>query len=373
MTPHQLPLCKAFCDAIGNDFTFLETMSVRDDLPMGWQSVSDDPFIVSHNQLSSDFDFWIGKINDAEIVITGSAPDQLIAERLKIGKLTFRYSERVYKKKCKYYELPARAVKYFWKHGRHKNLYLLCASAFTAGDYAKTGTFLKKTFKWGYFPETKVYDVKNFMQKKQNTIPQLLWAGRFLDWKHPEHTVLLADELKQNGYSFVLNMIGTGEMEQQIRQMIDERGLSDCVHLLGSMKPEEVRAHMEQANIYLFTSDRGEGWGAVLNESMNSGCAVVASHEIGAVPFLLKDGENGLIYRSGDVRMMYEKVRYLLEHPEEQTRMGTAAYETIVQTWNAEVAAERLLVLAECLKTGKETPYQDGPCSRAMPLLDNWD
>jgi hypothetical protein len=37
------------------------------------------------------------------------------------------------------------------------------------------------------------------------------------------------------------------------------------------MPPEEVRVHMEQSNIYLFTSDFGEGWGAVLNEAMNSG------------------------------------------------------------------------------------------------------
>ena len=49
---------------------------------------------------------------------------------------------------------------------------------------------------------------------------------------------------------------------------------------------------MEKSEIFLFTSDKGEGWGAVLNESMNSACAVVASHAIGSVPFLLKDGEN---------------------------------------------------------------------------------
>lgn len=51
------------------------------------------------------------------------------------------------------------------------------------------------------------------------------------------------------------------------------------------MKASEVRSYMEKADIYLFTSDFNEGWGAVLNESMNSGCAVVASHAIGSVPF----------------------------------------------------------------------------------------
>jgi glycosyltransferase involved in cell wall biosynthesis len=61
------------------------------------------------------------------------------------------------------------------------------------------------------------------------------------------------------------------------------------------MAPEAVRDHMEAADIFLFTSDFNEGWGAVLNESMNSACAVVASHAIGSVPFLLKDGENGFI------------------------------------------------------------------------------
>ena len=36
-----------------------------------------------------------------------------------------------------------------------------------------------------------------------------------------------------------------------------------------------------------------EGWGAVVNEAMNSGCAVVADHMIGAAPWLIRQGENG--------------------------------------------------------------------------------
>ena len=80
--------------------------------------------------------------------------------------------------------------------------------------------------------------------------------------------------------------------------MIREKKLEDCVHMLGAMSPDEVRKHMEQANIFLFTSDRNEGWGAVLNEAMNSGCAVVASHAIGSVPYLIKNGNNGYIYEN---------------------------------------------------------------------------
>lgn len=50
-------------------------------------------------------------------------------------------------------------------------------------------------------------------------------------------------------------------MKQQLQQMIREMDLSDCVKMLGAMSPAQVREHMERADIFLFTSDRNEGWG----------------------------------------------------------------------------------------------------------------
>ena len=111
-----------------------------------------------------------------------------------------------------------------------------------------------------------------------------------------------------------------------------------------------------------------------MNESMNSGCAVVASHAIGAVPYLMKHNENGLIYKSGDVDGIYQNVKNLLDNPGEQERLGSAAYETITGLWNAEVAAQRLITLSEHLLAGEKYPdlYEDGPCSRAEIIKDDW-
>ena len=74
-------------------------------------------------------------------------------------------------------------------------------------------------------------------------------------------------------------------MEQQLRQMIHDKQLDDCVSMLGAMSPEKVRDYMEAADIFLFTSDFNEGWGAVLNEAMNSSCAGRGEpcHWIGAI------------------------------------------------------------------------------------------
>jgi glycosyltransferase involved in cell wall biosynthesis len=142
--------------------------------------------------------------------------------------------------------------------------------------------------------------------------------------------------------------------------------------MLGSMPPEAVRDHMEAANIFLFTSDFNEGWGAVLNESMNSACAVVASHAIGSVPFLLEEGKNGYIYRNGDMDSLYGRVVTLIEQPELREQMGKEAYRTLAELWNADVAAERFLALAQTLLDSKSPNlFEEGPCSRAR-ILKNW-
>ena len=94
--------------------------------------------------------------------------------------------------------------------------------------------------------------------------------------------------------------------------MIKKYHLQNCVSLCGSLSPEKVREYMVKSQIFLFTSDYNEGWGAVLNEAMNSACAVIASHAIGSVPFLINNKKNGLIYQNGQMEDLYRKVKVLL-------------------------------------------------------------
>ena len=99
---------------------------------------------------------------------------------------------------------------------------------------------------------------------------------------------------------------------------------------------------------------------------MNSACAVVASNEIGSVPYLIQDGENGLVYASGNVDELYQKVQSLLDRPEWMENLGRAAYQTMITQWNAETAAERLVALTKRLLNGDtNSPFADGPCSQA--------
>lgn len=361
---HQNEISAELDEITQHSFCFVET-SIMDQnrKELGWRQNSLPDYVSSDSS----------KLYDAEIAILGMVPPNTEREVIRRNILTFRYSERPLKHGLEPLKYLPRLLRWHYRNPSRKPLYLLCASGYCSGDYAKFGMFSNRAYKWGYFPQMRHYPcIDAFLHKKQHK--QILWCGRFLDWKHPDDAIRVAKLLKNDGMDFSMDFIGTGPMENTMRNMIGEFGLDTQVHVRGPMPPEQVRDNMEDAGIYLFTSDFQEGWGAVLNESMNSGCAVVASHAIGAVPFLLKNKENGLVYRSGEVSSLYRKVKYLLTNPDEQLRLGHGAYHTIVSEWNAKNAANRFVKLSEAILAGEPSPelYVSGPCSRAENIREDW-
>ena len=373
MTHHQLPFCKLLYEQFGQDFCFISDKTLKEErTALGYVDYNKEyDFIIRAYEGPDEKARAEQWIMDADVVILGDAPMAYVRKRLQQRKLTFCYSERLYKKEYQAWKLPVRVLRHYRAYTRHKNFYLLCASAYTAGDYARTGAFLGKAYRWGYFPEVKHYeDVDRLIAQKEPG--SILWVGRFLDWKYPDHAIRLAQRLKCAGYRFKLRMIGQGEMDEQLRQTVKQQQLEDVVEFMGSMKPEEVRQYMENSQIYLFTSNRNEGWGAVLNESMNSGCAVVASSCAGSTPFLVTSGENGFSYDHLDEEQLYRYVCTLLDDPRLCAHMGKNAYETMTGMWNAELAAQRFVELCEALLRGERRPrlYENGPCSKAPVIKD---
>ncbi len=373
---HQLPFCQEMLKIADVEFKFVATMPIREErLKLGYKDMNNEDFVIRAYESIERFFEATKLCLESDIIIHGSAPEKFVQLRMERNLPTFRYCERFFKEGASRLLDPRALLNYYKAHTRYrkKPLYLLCASAFTAVDVKRFGAYKNKCYKWGYFPQVSTCDDIGRLvnDKKKGSI---LWCGRMIDWKHPEIAILLAEKLKKDGYDFNVSIIGTGELEEQLKEQVKQKNLEDHVSFLGSMSPEKVREYMEQSEIFLFTSDKNEGWGAVLNESMNSGCAVVASHAIGSVPFLIKDGENGYIYKSGNIDGVYEKVKFLLDNPEKCRQMGRAAYSTMVEQWNAKNAAERFLKLAEAVCENQSVPdlFDDGVCSKAEVLTDNW-
>lgn len=366
---HQIPFCDAMHKKTNGNFRFIATEPIAEErLKMGFKDRSDDfCYVVKSYESDDSYKKSLDLGTNSDVVIIGSAPDVFIEERLKQNKLTFRYFERFFKE-GKIRILDPRVFLSHYKQDfryRNNNLHMLCASAYTAPDCRFIFSYPNKTYKWGYFPETDSLPYYKLREiKSKNKKIKILWASRFIKLKHPEDVINLAIRLKKENVSFELEMLGIGELRKEYENIVNNAGLNNAITFTGPFSPEKVREHMQSADIFLFTSDRNEGWGAVLNESMSAGCAVVASKEIGSVPYLIKHGENGLIYNRKDINSLYENVRKLIYDDALRADIQKNAVDTIKTVWNAETAADRLLTLIDSINNGAEPPFTSGPCSK---------
>lgn len=382
---HQIPVCNELFRLLGKSFAFIQTEPIEEErLAMGWQTAEGLEYLFySYKQP----EICREMIERAKLVIFGGCEDEsYITNRLEQRKPVIRYSERIYKEGQWKAISPRGLRRKYLDHTRYRKspVYLLCSGAYVPSDFHIVRAYPEKMLRWGYFPPHRTYDIDQLISQKGysgDKIPYLLWAGRMIDWKHPEYAIEVAHYLKTEGLVFHLDMIGDGPERENVRKKIEEYGLQEQVRLLGSMKPDEVRKYMEKADIFLFTSDRKEGWGAVANEAMNSGCAMIASHMIGAVPFLIKDGKNGCVYKDGDIQEISNIAKVLVKEEGKRKLLGRHAYETIHRTWNAEYAADRLLrfavekgfLLWEDTILPKQSAFsytEDGPCSKAEVLSE---
>ena len=358
LTHHQLPFCLEMHKKYGNDFKFVSTVKMPEErINLGYEEMdSKYPFVLKAYESKEKYREAMKLAVDSDVVIIGSTKtDEYIIERLKQDKLTFRYYARIfYKGIFSIFDFKNLKIVYnkHFKYKKNKNLYLLCSSGYGPKDFNKFGMYINKCFKWGYL-----------LEKKQNEKVKIIWVGRFIKWKHPEDMVKLARELKKNGYKFGIEMLGNGPLFDKIKSQINKYNLEKEIKLIGAVDSHKVRDYMEKSNIFICTSGRIERWGVVINEAMNSGCAVIAYKEIGAIPFLINNNNNGYYYLNFED--LYNKTVELIENKEKREKFSINAYRTISNIWTAENATKNLELLINSIMNNEENPVKEGPGSNA--------
>ena len=375
---HQACIADEFYKVLGDDYAFVETAECHDNKGAA-DDYSQRPYLVKAWNGETEYDKAMQMALEAEVCVFGGYEALPFEKaRVKRGLFSFDMGERMLKRGWLNLASPRilkMVLAYHLGAWRKKPVYKLCCSAYAAVDSYKLLSYKDKCYKWGYFTQVD----EDSMLKRSWMFPQqepttLMWCSRFLLWKHPELPVQMAAKLKKKGYKFYIKMYGdegnaakhdTVYPRTELQKLIEQLGVQDYVELMGSRPNNEVLNAMRESEIFLFTSDRMEGWGAVANESMANGCVLVASDAIGSSPYLIEEGVNGFMFRSQDVGSLTEKVEWLLEHPDECRKMRSAAYTQMRDIWSPRKAAEALLALKEDLKNGREVSILKGPCSKA--------
>lgn len=364
---HQIGVADEFYRALGNDYYFVVT-SYRDksQLKGGEDYSRTRKYCILAAENMDMYKKALELAAQADVCIFGSNDVEYIRARTKGDKyLTFEVSERWMKRGWLNLLSPVllKNLWLYWTYFRKLSSYKLCQSAFAAADQHKLYTYKNRCFKWAYFTATDEEYSKRMWNPSEPV--RLLWVARFIKWKHPELVVELCNRLKQNSYVFHLDFVGEGDCMDDIKTRVAQYHLQDSVVFHGNIPQHSVREIMRTSDIFLFTSDQREGWGAVANESMTSGCVIVASDAVGSTPYLVKDGVNGMVFNNMDVDSLYEKVRYLIDNPSQRFKMSYQAYMDMKHLWNAKTAVQNFLQLVDDLESGRACSIMEGPCSRA--------
>ena len=371
LTHHQVPFCLEMQKRLGDDFKFVSTMKIfKWRLDLGFEDLDQKyDFVIRSYENEEMYNEAKKLALESDVVIIGSTTDELIEERLKQDKLTFRYRARVFIFPDGFFKTIFNKDKMKLFYNRHirfrknKNLHMLCANAYGARDFNSLGLYKNKTYKWGYFLENNIYDIDNLInEKEKNEKIQIIWVARFIKWKHPEVVVKLAKRLKKQNYNFKIQMLGTGKLEEKIKKQIKNNNLEDVLEIVGQVPSDKVKGYMEKANIFIGTSDSFEGWGAVINESMNAGCAIVASKKMGSVPFLIGNNETGLMYEN--YKDLENKVKLLINDSDLRKKLSKNAYNYITTKWTEELAAENIIKMFNNVIKEEEVMVKEGPASR---------
>lgn len=365
---HQVDVADELYKLLGKNYAFVETTKFLYNKGVT-EDYSTRPYLVRSLETKKAYEKAMSLALNSEVcVFSGHEALPFQKARMRRGLFSFDMGERVLKRGWLNLTSPRTLkmlVSYHLGAWGKKSIYKLCSGAFAASDQYKLKTFKGKCYKWGYF--TKVKDFKNerlkFMQSDEKVY--IMWCARFIDWKHPELAVKLAKKLKIDGNNFQINMYGDGKMKSTIHKLIDAFGLTDCVSLKGSVPNEQIQQAMAYHDIFLFTSDEKEGWGVVANEAMSNKCCLVASDMIGAVPFLMNDGYNGMVFKSRYEDSLYKKVKHLIDHPAERQMMAEQGYQDMLSFWSPKQAAANLLTLIKDIQNGQVSSIEEGPCSNA--------
>lgn len=368
---HQAPVADALFRLTNGEFRFVEVCaptsqsnkgdttdySTRPYLLRAWESIE---LREEAMRLSEESDVAVFGANSLRYEVNRSKKTNLIS---------FEMSERWLKRGI-INILSPRFLKYQWYYHTlfHKRpVYKLCSGAYCARDQYLFHSFVGRCYKWGYFPE--IADSQETLRDvKESSTIRLMWCARFLRLKHPELVIRLAERLKKNSISFVLDMYGDGGIRTSCEQLVTKLDLHDRVFFHGEVPHTQVLGAMMDHDILVFTSNQREGWGAVVNEAMSQGCVVVANEKIGCVPFLISHHNTGCIYSNNDLDSLEQEVLWLINSRDKLNEIRIRAKELYSRLWTPQHAAESLLQLIGDLMGNQVPSILDGPCSSALPI-----
>lgn len=367
---HQLPLALELCKLVGKENFLFAAMEkpFQERIDNGWQASYSENWIIHPNDsiesLKKFNEFW----DDADVVICGERLISKMQERVDNNKICFYMSERWWKPPVGMLRLchPAYLKMFLeFKHlSKSKYFNHLPIGPFAARDMALVTSMPSRVWVWGYFTAFPI--IKPSMSEGRGSdVTRILWIGRMIKWKCVDLLIKALAKLKNDGKKFKITLVGNGSERKNLEKLAKKLLGISFYEFKEFIPSDEVHFLMAQYDIYVLPSNAYEGWGAVVNEAMSVGCAVIASDKTGAGASLIEHGVNGLLFKSGSEDSLYDCLNQLVNNKDLINDFSINSRLSIKENWTPAVAAERLLEVFSALVNDNEpVEILVGPLSR---------
>ncbi|HEV2637218.1 MAG TPA: glycosyltransferase family 4 protein [Actinocrinis sp.] len=159
-----------------------------------------------------------------------------------------------------------------------------------------------------------------------------LTAGRLVPKKGHLHTLAAFQQALATDDRLVLDIVGTGPLDEDLRHYVDHHRLTNHVRFHGPLPHHEVLAMIRRCDILLHHAvtaadgDR-ETQPLIILEALAAGTPVIATYHEG-IPEVITNGVNGLLVTERAEQEMAEAIARLARSPAERTRLATEGWRT---------------------------------------------
>jgi len=137
----------------------------------------------------------------------------------------------------------------------------------------------------------------------------VLFAAKYIQKKRPLDLMEAFRRLPQDDLCLV--MVGDGELRTEMTAFIDRHSLDNVV-LTGFINQQDIVKYYSVADIFVMCSGVGETWGLSVNEALNFNMPVVVSDMSGCASDLVRHGDNGYVFKTGDISDLADKIKSAL-------------------------------------------------------------
>ncbi len=196
---------------------------------------------------------------------------------------------------------------------------------------------------------------KNDFLKEKFAIngPFLLYVGRLTEKKGVRYLIDAMALVLRNNSEPKLLIVGSGELEEDLKQQVIKLGLSDHIQFVGSVPNRDLPGYYATADMYIGPSIAAksgdtEGFGLTFVEAAMSGCLVIAS-DIGGIRDIIQDNKTGFLVDSLNTHLFAQKIRYVMNHQNMLEEVRKEARHRCIEKFDWKVIAGRYVELFEQL------------------------